>query len=357
MGVKVVEGNLITLEYLSSSGDDANGGSTFTLADAISYGGTDATTTNTVTASSAGGVSTPESISSIKYNAPKSFKTQDRAVTKNDYKSIILNKYSNASSIITWGGEDNDPVDYGKVYISIKPITGFTLTDVAKDDIKTILEKYKVLAIEPVIVDPDYTFITTDTTVYWNSSISANSDTIKGLAISTTKDYSTNYLGKFESAFRHSQLTGKIDDADSSVRSNVTKIKLKKRIKPTLNIFQGYSGNDAIKYNSALIQGTFVSDYIDVCTTYINVRLKDDSSGNINLVDSSDATVQSNIGTIDYATGKVTVNSLKITRIVSGESYVYMIVDIEETDVKASTNQVLSILDADITVSVVEDVT
>ena len=95
-----------------------------------------------------------------------------------------MNKYSNASSIITWGGEDNDPPDFGKVYIAIKPVTGLTLTAVAKNDVQTILKKYKVLSIVPVVVDPDYTFITTDTTVSYNSSIALNTeDTIKNGAI------------------------------------------------------------------------------------------------------------------------------------------------------------------------------
>ena len=372
LGANVSEGNVITLEYFSVKGAEANGAGTgdttaepkFTIADDITYvrpeagGNGTATSAVAVTTTATGGVTNAESLDSIKYNAPKSFKSQDRAVTVNDYKTIVLNKYANASSVITWGGEDNDPPDFGKVYIAIKPVTGLTLTAVAKNDVQTILKKYKVLSIVPVVVDPDYTFITTDTTVSYNSSIALNTeDTIKNGAIDVIKSYNTDTLSIFEAAFRHSTITRLIDASDDSIRSNVTKIKLKKRIKPPIGTLKGYSGNDALKFNNALVKGSLTSDVFDICTTYLDSKFVDDSAGNINVVDSTGVVVKYYVGTVDYTTGKVTLDGLNVSKITSGLNYIYITADVDETDVKPATGQVLTIFDADISVTMVEDVT
>ena len=144
MGKKLSEGNVITIDYLKTNGDVVNGvGSTdtvgdrtFSISSALSYSGqlSAPTTEASVTAIATGGVTKPESIASIKFNAPKSFQSQNRAVTKNDYESIILSKYPNAASVIVWGGEDNIPVDPGSVYISLRPVTGLVLNDVQKSE-------------------------------------------------------------------------------------------------------------------------------------------------------------------------------------------------------------------------------
>ena len=154
-----------------------------------------------------------------------------------------------------------------------------------------------------------------------------------------------------------STITRLIDVSDDSIRSNVTKLKLKKRIKPPIGTLKGYTGNDTIKFNNSLVKGSLTSDVFDVCTTYLNSKLVDDSAGDINLVDSSGVVVKYAIGSIDYTTGKVTLDALNISKITSGIDYIYITVDIDETDVKPATGQVLTILDADISVKMVEDVT
>ena len=372
LGAELSEGNVITLEYFSVKGAEANGAGTgdttaepkFTIADDITYvrpeagGNGTAISSVAVTTTATGGVTNAESLDSIKYNAPKSFKSQDRAVTVNDYKTIVLNKYANASSVITWGGEDNDPPDFGKVYIAIKPVTGLTLTAVAKSDVLTMLKNYKVLSIVPVVVDPDYTFMTTETTVSYNSSVALNTeDTIKNGAFDVIKSYNTDTLSIFEAVFRHSTITRLIDASDDSIRSNVTKIKLKKRIKPPIGTLKGYSGNDALKFNNALVKGSLTSDVFDVCTTYLDSKFVDNSMGTINIVDSSGVVVKYYAGTVDYTTGKVTLDGINVSKITSGLNYIYITADVDETDVKPATGQVLTIFDADISVTLVEDVT
>ena len=372
LGAKLSQGNVITVEYLTSEGASANGAGNpiadsdlFKIATPLSYTRPNAGTTGTVTpttttTSAATGGAVAETIDSIKYNAPKAFKTQDRAVTVEDYKSIVINKYTNASSVSAWGGEDNDPPDYGKVYIAIRPTTGLTLTDVSKNDVKTILDKYKVLAITPVIVDPDYTFVIVDSTVSYNSTNSLiPPETIRENVTTTIRDYNNSSLNKFDSVFRYSQLVGLIDDTNEPIRSNVTKVKLKKRIKPTLKKTQGWSGKDALKYGSAIVKGTVTSDEFTVCNNISyagNVIITDDSKGVLNLT-SGGSVIFANIGTVDYTTGKITITGLAVDVIKGGTDYVYITADVDEADVKPVARQVITIQDADITVTMVEDVT
>tara|TARA_R100000808_G_scaffold25095_2_gene61852 strand:+ start:5316 stop:7169 length:1854 start_codon:yes stop_codon:yes gene_type:complete len=371
LGAKLEEGYIVEMEYMSSKGASANGAGgndatdarSFTMASTLSYSNSSSnpTVVTSVTNPATGGTGA-ETLESIKYNAPKSFKAQDRAVTTEDYKTIVLNKYTNASSVVTWGGEDNDPIDYGSVYIAVRPITGLTLTDVSKKDLLDILKKYKVMSIQPKIVDPDYTFVIVNTTAYYDTTLSINpkealSDNIK----STISSYNNTYINSFDSAFRHSVLVGLIDDTDEAIKSNVTKIKLKKRIKPPLKKSFGY----ILKYSTSLLKGTVTSDKFTVCTDLgydYTVSLKDDSLGNLDLVDSSGSSsdgqkIISNVGTIDYTTGKVVINSMSIRTIVSGLDYVYITVDVDEDDVHVVKGQVVTIQDADISVSMVEDVT
>ena len=372
LGAKLTQGNVITVEYLTSEGAVANGAGNpintvdlFKIATPLSYTRPDAGTTGTVTpvvttTSAATGGTVAETIDSIKYNAPKAFKTQDRAVTLEDYKSLVINKYTNASSVSVWGGEDNDPPDYGKVYIAIRPVTGLTLTDVSKADVKTMLDKYKVLAITPVVVDPDYTFVIVDSSVYYNSTTSLiPADTMKENVTTTIKDYNNSTLNKFGTVFRHSQLTALIDDTNDPIRSNVTKIKLKKRIKPTLGKLQGWIGKDSLKYGSAIVKGSVTSDEFTVCNNISyagNVIFTDDSKGVINLT-SGGTIIFANVGTVDYTTGKISITGVAVDVISGGTEYVYITADVDEADVKPVARQVITIQDADITVTMVEDVT
>ena len=370
LGAELLEGYVIDIEYMSSQGASANGAGgndsasarSFTLASAISYGGSANAEVETIVTQSGTGGASAETLDSIKYNAPKSFKAQDRAVTTEDYKTITLNRFTNASSVVTWGGEDNDPVDYGSVYVAVRPVTGLTLTDVSKKDLLNILKKYKVMSIQPKIVDPDYIFVVVDITAYYDTTLSINpKETVSTNIKSTVASYNSTYINSFDSAFRHSVLVGLIDDTDEAIKSNVTKIKLKKRIEPPLKTAHGYTLN----YSTSLLKGTVTSDSVIVCNTlgydYV-VSLKDDSVGNVDLVDASGSSstgtvIIAKVGTIDYATGRIVINAMSIKTITSGLKYVYITADVDEDDVHVAKGQVVTIQDADVTVSMVEDVT
>jgi len=156
LGKTVADGNIIILDYVTCNRDESNGATTFTLSGSI--GGF--TSANITTISNASGGSGPESIRSIKYNAPRDFTAQDRAVTADDYKVLVKSLYANAQAVQVYGGEDAETPDYGKVYISIKAKSGSNLTVATKDSIVQSLKQYAVASVRPVIIDPETTFIT-----------------------------------------------------------------------------------------------------------------------------------------------------------------------------------------------------
>ena len=169
VGYKPVDGNYLTLEYYVSSLEGPNGSNTFSYAGSALLG-----SGLTVLASSAAmGGSSPESIDSIKYNAPRLYAAQNRAVTTEDYKSLIYKNFPQADSIVVWGGEDNDPPVYGKTFICIKPTDSSKLTTAQKDYIKTnIIAPKSIVSITPEFIDPEYFNVQMDVTAYYNAKIS-----------------------------------------------------------------------------------------------------------------------------------------------------------------------------------------
>ena len=210
-GQKPVDGNIVILDYVVTNGSDADGASAFAAASTI--GGYSNITVTTISSASGGGLS--ESVDSIKFNAPLKFAAQTRAVTPDDYKSIIPSIYTNIKSLSVWGGEDNDPAVYGQVYISIKPNTGTTLTTTTKNSIVNSLKAFNVASVTPVIVDPITLLLELTTTVKYNSTISEKTNTdIRALVETAISTFNTNNLQKFDSVFRHSNILKAIDDAD-----------------------------------------------------------------------------------------------------------------------------------------------
>ena len=231
LGKKLDNGNIIQLETLITNNDAANGAAVFALSGTI-QGNTNVTIT--VVQKAAGG-SVKEDIESIKFNAPLSYVSQNRAVTPDDYKTIIQNNYANIDAIAVWGGEDNDPPDYGKVYISIKPKDSEVLT---ANDKTLIVSQYlkpkNVVSITPEIVDPQYTYIYLDVFFKYNPNVTAlSADALAAALRETIRTYNTDQLKRFDGVFRYSNLTSKIDATSVAVLNSITRVKMKKRIVPT----------------------------------------------------------------------------------------------------------------------------
>ena len=320
-GLALSDGNIVILEYIVTNKTVSNGASSFSLSGNI--GGFTDVTISTVSSSQGGSES--ETNDSIRHNAPLNYAAQERAVTTTDYETLVKQIYPNALSVSAWGGEDDETPRYGIVKIGIKAASGSTLTETTKQSIVDSLKPYNVASVSPQIVDPETTSVLLTSTVKFNSSSTTKSaDTIKSDVITSITNYNTNTLQKFDSIYRHSKLTGLIDSTDTSILSNITTIKIRKSFTPTLasstrydiyfrnGLFNPHSG-----HNSAA-GGILTSTGFKVTGSDLEMFLDDDGQGNVRryyLSSGIRTYANETQGTIDYATGQITLNSLNVASI------------------------------------------
>ena len=323
LGKAVADGNIIIFDYINTNRTEANGATTFTLGGTI--GGFSSATITTIS-NSAGGAD-PESITSIKYNAPRDYTSQDRAVTADDYKVLVKSLYANAQAVQVYGGEDAAVPDYGKVYISIKAKSGANLTETTKASIVSNLKQYAIASIRPIIIDPETTFLTLDTTFkYDTTATTKDSSTLATNVLSAITSYNNDTLQNFTGVFRHSKLLEAINGADTSILSNITTIKMYKTITPTLNSALKYT----VSYNNAFYNphsGHNSSGGGVISSTGFKISnddstnehfLDDDGEGNIRVYYLSGTTriyTSTTFGTVNYTTGEVVLTSANITSI------------------------------------------
>ena len=346
-GKKPIDGNIVILDYVVTNGSVADGASAFTPASAV---GGYSNVTALATASSAGG-GDAESVDSIKFNAPLKYAAQGRAVTPDDYKAIVPSVYTNVKSIQCWGGEDNDPPIYGKVYIAIRPNTGTSLTTTTKNSIITSLKNYNVASIVPEIVDPEILYLVMGITAKYNSTVTdkAKSD-IKALVETTVSTFNTNNLQQFDSVFRHSNLLKNIDDTDTSILSSTATLKLKRIITPTLNAITKYtiSFNNAGYHPTAAHSQTVTESTGFYLSGNTNEQfIDDDGSGNIRtfyLLGGTTKTItNATAGTINYNTGVVELTSFNITSATNADGTIDVTLKPDSNDVIPVRQQVIEI--------------
>jgi hypothetical protein len=363
LGKKVEDGNIIILDYIVNNRGNANGASAFTLNGDIG-GFSDVTiTTNSIASNGAA----PESIASIKYNAPRDYTAQDRAVTVEDYKVLVKSLYANAQSVQVYGGEDADPVAFGKVYISIRAKSGSNLTVATKESLVKSLKSFAVASVTPVIIDPETTFLNITTKFKYNSGLTTKAkSTLETNVLDTIGIYNQETLENFTGMFRHSVLTGLIDDTDSSILSNVTTIKMYKLIAPTLNeglkytlnfsnaLFNPHSGHNSSAGGIISSSGFKINDDLSVNEHFLD----DDGAGNLRVY-YLNGTVRiytnSAYGTVDYTTGQVVLTSANITSISNIDGAASTVVRIfatpDSNDIVPVRNQILEIDTANSSVS------
>ena len=238
-GFKPSNNNIVTIDYVITEGTESNGANSFSMVDNIGGFGTISVTTVT---NAIGGVEA-ETTESIRFNAPLTFIAQNRAVTADDYSAIIKKEFTNIDSISTWGGEDNDPPDYGKVYIAIKPLLADNLTTAEKTDITgAILKGKNVVSITPEIVDTNYTHLELDVAFKYNPNLTDRSSVeLQSVVRDTISDYNFNNLNKFDGVFRHSQLTSAIDNSDPSILNTIVRPRMFQNITPANNADNNFS--------------------------------------------------------------------------------------------------------------------
>ena len=363
IGKALSDDNIVILTYIVSNKSAANGAALFTNAAVI--GGVSDIAVATVAAASAG--SEPETLQSIKYNAPLSYASQGRCVTAEDYKVYAKRFFPNTQSVQVFGGESGSfdtslgavsTPEYGKVFISIKSTTGNDLTATEKSTLVSNLAPFTVASITPVIVDPQTTRLILNVSFKFDSS--KTTETQSALIAKVSSDlqsYNTSTLTKFESAFRHSKITGIIDDADPAITSNITTVTLSHNLAPTLNSATNYT----IQLNNAFYNphsghnassgGVLASTGFKVSGDASNVQFfDDDGAGNIRRYYLTAGVRQyqdSTAGTIDYATGEIKINSINITSIENVDGAASTIIRLtvipDSTDIIPVRNQILEI--------------
>lgn len=349
IGKSPVDSNIVIANYRICEGSDGNDISSFTEPSTL---GGFSTFTTTVNAATSGGANN-ETIESIKFNAPKNYETQNRAVLAEDYKRLILRDNGDVQSISVWGGEENEPPIYGKVYISIKPTVGNTISSQRKTEITTELKKYNVLSIDPEFVDATFLYIRPTIDVRYNSkSTTLTGGEVQTKVLNAITNFETTKLSTFDNkTFRYSQFVKTIDDADSSVVSNLTTIQIEKRFVPSLTNSTTYNvsfsntlNNPHLGHRYAISSSAFT---IQGRTAYFD----DDGSGNLRIyyITDSNTRVYTNetAGTVNYSTGLVTINSFLPTAFVG--SSISLFADPADDDINAIRNQILLIAGANVT--------
>ena len=366
IGRALDDGNIIILKYVVTNKTAANGASSFSLSGNI---GGFSDVSITVNSNAANGAEA-QSNESIKFNAPKSYAAQDRAVTIEDYKSKVRELYANTKSVSAWGGEDAETPFYGRVYISINPTSGSTLTDTTKNSIVTELKKYSVASVTPVIIDPETTSLLLTSTVRYNEKATTKTaETLKTDVTNALTNYNDNTLNQFDSIFRYSKVLELIDDADSSILSNITTLRIRKPFTPTL----GSSTNYTVYFSNPLYNphtghrsaegGVLSSTGFKVEGDATNIYFfDDDGSGNLRryyLVGSVRTYVDNTAGTINYSTGQVDINSVNISTIEnirgSASTVIELTVQPNSNDIVPVRNQILNIDVTNSTITVTPD--
>ena len=344
------DGTVITANYIITDGEDGNGarnfsfsGSIITANNKIIDPGTITITTNQIAQNG----SSIEPIDSIKYYAPRIYSAQNRAVTSRDYEAIVKRIYPETESVAVIGGEELDPPEYGNVVLSIKPKNGSFVSDFNKSRILSQLKQYTVSGINPKIIDLKILYVEIDSSVYYNYSRVSNVDELKTNVLSTLTKYSQSLdLNKFGGRFKYSKVLSIIDTTDTAITSNITKVRIRRDLKASLNRFAQYelcfgnqfhvkpqgsnikstgfkvSGEDSTVYltdtpnvlanGSSVINATSASQVFLARPSGLSAKtgvlsvFKIDANGNTTIV-IKDA------GTVDYEKGEINIGTINIT--------------------------------------------
>tara|TARA_B100000427_G_scaffold316354_1_gene311339 strand:- start:3150 stop:4946 length:1797 start_codon:yes stop_codon:yes gene_type:complete len=345
LGKKLDDGTRFEVSYLTTSGSESNGVRTFIFSGVLENpdGVTPNAYTTTInsTVASSGGEEI-ESIDKIKYTAPKSYGTQERAVTAQDYEAIVRRVYPATSDIIIFGGEDQDPPEYGKVFISLKPKDATYLTSLTKQEIIKELKNYVVASVEPKLVDPSVLYVELTSKVYYDGSVTDQSTSqIRDKVIGSVQSYlETSGTEKFNGKFRHSKAVAVIDDADRSINSNISDVTMRKDFYPSLNSTFFYEVCFQNQFDKDCDEPTLSSTGFRV-TEYPNFDVYlEDSDGKIILYRLDTATgekvvLDKDIGDIDYVKGELKMYNLTIIKGSFFDNRISVRVKPKSNDIKA----------------------
>ena len=363
LGAKLLDGDIITVDYVVVDDTHADGANRFTQVDAVN-GFSDS---SIVVSTAATGGAEKESMESIKFKATKFYTSQNRLVTLNDYKAKVQEYYPNADAVAVWGGEDNNPPEYGKVFIALKPQNADYLSETEKSVVLNNLNKLNMLTVRPQIIDADIVKILISSTFKYNPALTTlTAGELETLVKNTIVKFDTDNLNGFDAIFRHSNLTKTIDEADSAILSNTTNIRLKKKLKPTISsnakgysvsfgnaLFNPHAGHNAASGGIIITTGFYVQG------DSVNINYFDDDGNGVlrryYLSGSTRIYQDSAAGTVNYSTGEVVISSAKITGVsnVDGATSTQIRVTVipSSNDIAPVRGQVLNIDTANSTIT------
>lgn len=360
IGRAIQDGNIVILDYIVTNADAANGAIGFFPVTQVANIGAQFVSVTTVTPAHSGAES--ESIDQIKFAAPKNWESQNRAVTVQDYKTLIAKDYPVLDSVAVWGGEDSIPPQYGKVFMSLKPVEGFVVTEEAKQYvINDVLRRRNIVSVIPEIINPDFTYLVVNCKVrYRPAETDKNQGQIDNITYEAIREYNKVELGKFDKMLKYSRLLNAIDIADTSISNNLTTIQLRKRFRPRLRATTNYEfdlHNPIRKFSFASSQFVVAQDPLVAYNSGDIHFLEDDGEGNlwiVRIVKGQSNTRMKKAGNIDYTTGKIIIRELNPFLLVeSGAVDIDIFMTPEENDIVPKRNNILTILDSDITVNAI----
>ena len=335
LGKKPASGSKIEVTYIKTSGAPANGAQNFTFSGNLTYfqGGNELTVTSNIS-----GITTLqasengddiESIDTIKYLAPRVYASQYRAVTATDYTSLIPFLYPNIDSVTAYGGEELDPPQYGKVFITVKPKNGEFLSDVAKDSIKSDLKQYTIAGIKQEFLDLKYLYVEYDSTVSYNPNSVTNSQDLYSRIIKSIQNYaSSSDINSFGGRLKYSKLLSQIDNVDQGITSNITNLVIRRNMVPAYNQLANYEICYANQFHVDVdgfnvrssgftvsgIDGTLYLTDVPQTASAAQLSPKTGSISIIKITENNEVkTVISDAGTIDYVKGEIILFPINIT--------------------------------------------
>jgi hypothetical protein len=323
LGKKLDNGQKIEISYLITNGPETNGAKDFTFSGIVkdTSGNTNYpfTTSITSTVASNGG-NDIENINSIKYNAPKYFGTQDRAVTAGDYASIVRNIYPAISDIISFGGEEQEPPAYGQVFLVVKPTSGSYLSTYTKQQIKSALKDYMVASVTPEILDPSILYVELESKIFYDTrKTNFTSEQIRSGAINGIEGYlAQSDTEKFNGKFRYSKVVGVIDESDMSINSNLTSVIMRKDFYPQLNstfFYEVCYQNTFLDDDDPVMSSTgfVVSEYPNY-TVYLEDRVGKIILYRIDPLSGEKVVLNYSQGDINYEKGEIMLYDLTIIK-------------------------------------------
>lgn len=358
VGRKPKNNSIVIIEYRVSNGELPNGAFRF-----INSGRIDNepnVVVNTITAAADGAVA--EDLNSIKFNAPRAFTTQERAITAEDYQNLLKANYPEINAVTAYGGEDANPPQYGRIFVSIDLTDVDGLPKIKEDEYKRFLRSRSSVAMEPIFITPDYTYLNVESIVRYNINLTGlNPEDVRTYVIDTILNYASTYLSSFTKTFRYSKLVQAIDGTDSSIVSNETDINLVKYLTPKLNT----SLNLTIDFKNALTQEVpLLSDehpIIDIHAiastefTYAGIQnciLEDNGDGLVRIVTPVGANHKKiiDIGTVDYDTGIVRLINFTVQNYTGTSFKIYGVP--KSRDITAIQNVILNIIEPDVNITI-----